>query len=165
MLVSGLFSPLPGANQLRSPSFSISSYDLRRPWNGANLPNGRAESLPSETLRRAVYEHDREVADPPIHQSRILFLTYASVVLAVGVPSRLPFCCLARNAKVPLWLGRKFQKGKRLPCEKWFKFQAWSTQRRIGRLSPSATMGHCGFIMAHGRELRTYRKLLIERAL
>jgi hypothetical protein len=24
-------------------------------------------------------------------------------------------------------------------------------------------MGHCGFIMAHGRELRVYRRLLIVR--
>jgi hypothetical protein len=67
--------------------------------------------------------------------------------------------------KLALWLRRKFQKGNRLRPEKWFKFLPWSTQRRIGRLSPFATMGHCGFIMAHGRELRIYRKLLIDRAI
>jgi hypothetical protein len=36
--------------------------------------------------------------------------------------------------------------------------------KRIGRLSPCAMMGHCGFIMAHGRELKAYRKLLIDRS-
>jgi hypothetical protein len=41
-----------------------------------------------------------------------------------------------------------------------FRFLLWSTQRRIGHLSPYATMDHCGFIMAHGRELRVYRRLL-----
>src|SRR5690242_14854675 len=97
----GAFQPSASYTSIAIAEFQHFFNGLRRPWNGANLPNGRAESLPSETLRRAVYEPDREIADPPIHQSRILFLTYVSVVLAVGVPSRLPFCCLARNAKVP----------------------------------------------------------------
>ena len=64
-----------------------------------------------------------------------------------------------------VWLRRKYYQGKRLAFDKWFRFLPWSTQRRIGRLSPFATMGHCGFIMAHGRELRIYRKLLIDRAI
>ena len=34
----------------------------------------------------------------------------------------------------------------------------------IGCLSPYAMMGHCGFITAHGRGLRIYRRLLIGRA-
>ena len=48
----------------------------------------------------------------------------------------------------------------RLQIAKWFRFLLWSTQRRIGHLSPYAMMDHCGFIMAHGRELRVYRRLL-----
>jgi hypothetical protein len=49
--------------------------------------------------------------------------------------------------------------------EKWFRFLPWSTQKRIGRLSRYVMMNHCGSIIAHGRELRIYRRLLICRAL
>src|SRR6266446_9092841 len=66
--------------------------------------------------------------------------------------------------KFALWVRKKFQQTKRLRFEKWFKFPPWSTQRKIGRLLPSATMDHCGFITVHGRESRIYRKLLIDRA-
>jgi hypothetical protein len=58
------------------------------------------------------------------------------------------------------WLKRKFQQRKRLRFEKSFRSLPWSTQIAIGRLSPYAMMGHCGFIMAHGHELRMYRRLL-----
>jgi hypothetical protein len=45
--------------------------------------------------------------------------------------------------------------------ERWFRSLPWSMQPRIGRLSPCAMMDHCGFIMAHGRGLRVYRRLHI----
>jgi hypothetical protein len=67
--------------------------------------------------------------------------------------------------KFALWVRKKFQQAKRLRFEKWFKFPPWSTQRKIGRLLPSATMDHCGFITVHGRESRIYRKLMIDRAI
>ena len=51
-------------------------------------------------------------------------------------------------------------KGRRIGFEKWFRFPRWSTRRKIGPLSPCAMMDHCGFIMARGRELRIYRRLL-----
>jgi len=63
-----------------------------------------------------------------------------------------------------LWLRRKYYQGKRLAFDKWFRFLPWSTQRRIGRLSRYVMMNHCGSIMAHGRELRIYRRPLICRA-
>jgi len=59
---------------------------------------------------------------------------------------------------------RVITRGERLRFEKPFRFLPWSTQIRIGRLSPYAMMGHCGFIMAHGCELRIYRRILICRA-
>jgi hypothetical protein len=58
--------------------------------------------------------------------------------------------------KYPLW--RRLQRGK------WFRFPRWSTRRRIGHLSPCAMMDHFGFIMAHGRRSRVYRRLSIGRA-
>jgi hypothetical protein len=57
--------------------------------------------------------------------------------------------------KYPLW--------RRLPIGKWFRFLRWSTQRRIGHLSPCAMMDHFGFIVAHGRRSRAYRRLLTGR--
>jgi len=38
-------------------------------------------------------------------------------------------------------------------------------QQRTGHLSPYAMMDHCGFIMAHGRESRVYRRLPVCRAI
>src|SRR6476660_6010396 len=57
----------------------------------------------------------------------------------------------------------KYHLWRRLPIGKWFRFLRWSTQRRIGHLSPCAMMGHFGFIMAHGRRSKAYRRLRIGR--
>ncbi len=95
-------------------------------------------------------------ANPPL---TLAFVTSYDSCLdncSVGGPTVLKFS---------LWLRRKFHQGKRLRFEKWFRFLAWSTQIRIGRLSPYAMMGHCGFVMAHGRELRICRRLVIDRAI
>jgi hypothetical protein len=54
----------------------------------------------------------------------------------------------------------KFANGNGSGSEKWFRLLPWSTQIRIGHFSPYATTGQCGCIMAHGRELRAYRRLL-----
>jgi hypothetical protein len=66
---------------------------------------------------------------------------------------------LADAQFLAVWLRRKYYQGKRLAFEKWFRFLLWSIRRRIGRLSLCAMMNHCGSIMAHGRELRIYRRL------
>ena len=79
-------------------------------------------------------------------------------VTLVTIP-RLLFGWQSLDGKVPaLWLRRKHYQGKRVRFEKWFRFRPWSTQRKTGRLSPYAMMGHSGFIMAHGHELRMYPK-------
>ena len=49
--------------------------------------------------------------------------------------------------------------------EKWFRFLLWFMQRRIGHLSRYAMMDHYGSIMARGRGLRAYRRLLMRRAI
>src|SRR6202030_1950822 len=58
----------------------------------------------------------------------------------------------------------KYHLWRPLQIGKWFRFLRWFTQRRIGHLSPCAMMDHCGFITAHGRRSRVYRRLLIGRA-
>jgi hypothetical protein len=58
----------------------------------------------------------------------------------------------------------KYHSWKRFQVGKWFRFLQWSTQKGSGRLSPYAMMALCGFIMAHGRELRIYHRLLLPSA-
>src|ERR1700676_4398541 len=57
----------------------------------------------------------------------------------------------------------KYSLWRLLQIGKWFRFLRWSTQRRIGHLSPFAMMDHSGFIMAHGRRLRIFPRLPIFR--
>ena len=63
-----------------------------------------------------------------------------------------------------IWLRRKYYQGKRLAFEKWFRFLPWSIREKDWAFIAYAMMNHCGSIMAHGRELKIYRRLLICRA-
>ena len=56
--------------------------------------------------------------------------------------------------------GRIAIKGS-VPLRMSFRFLQCSSKRGIGHLSSYAMMDQCSFIMAHGRELRVYRRLPI----